>query len=168
MGETTAKLRLIFDAVERTRAVYLFDEFDSIGTERGTGSDVGEIRRVLNSFLMFIERHTGTSLIIAATNHAHSLDKALFRRFDDLLEFHRPGKSLIRETVQRRLALAPVAAMVDLNRVATAAQRMSFAEIVKACDEAVKEALLRDRNELRTADLRAAIHERRNFLRRGK
>lgn len=168
MGETTAKLRLIFDAVERTRAVYLFDEFDSIGTERGSGSDVGEIRRVLNSFLMFIERHAGTSLIIAATNHAHSLDTALFRRFDDLLEFHRPDKALIRETIQRRLALAPVAAQVDFNKVAAAAQRMSFAEIVKACDEAMKEALLHDRHELRTADLLAAIRERRVFLRRGK
>jgi len=168
MGETTAKLRLIFDAVERTRAVYLFDEFDSIGTERGSGSDVGEIRRVLNSFLMFIERHPGTSLIIAATNHAHSLDTALFRRFDDLLEFHRPDKALILETIQRRLALAPVAAKVDFDKAAAAAQRMSFAEIVKACDEGLKEVLLRDRHELRTADLLTAIRERRAFLRRGK
>ena len=168
MGETTAKLRMIFDAVERTRAVYLFDEFDSIGTERGSGSDVGEIRRVLNSFLMFIERHAGTSLIIAATNHAHSLDTALFRRFDDLLEFHRPDKPLIRETIQRRLALASVTTKVDFAKASTAAQRMSFAEIVKACDEALKEVLLRDRHELRTTDLLAAIRERRTFLRRGK
>jgi SpoVK/Ycf46/Vps4 family AAA+-type ATPase len=168
MGETTAKLRLIFDAVERTRAVYLFDEFDSIGLERGTGSDVGEIRRVLNSFLMFIERHAGTSLIIAATNHGHSLDAALFRRFDDLLEFHRPDKALIRETIQRRLGLAPVTTKVDFGKVSAAAQRMSFAEIVRGCDEALKEVLLADRKELRTADLLAAIHERRTFLRRGK
>jgi SpoVK/Ycf46/Vps4 family AAA+-type ATPase len=168
MGETTAKLRMIFDAVERTRAVYLFDEFDSIGTERGSGSDVGEIRRVLNSFLMFIERHTGTSLIIAATNHSHSLDTALFRRFDDLLEFHRPDKPLIRQAIQRRLALAPVKAKVDLAKLSTAAQRMSFAEIVKSCDEALKEVLLRDRHELRTADVLTAISERRTFLRRGK
>lgn len=132
MGETTVKLRLIFDAAERTRAVYLFDEFDSIGMERGSGSDVGEIRRVLNSFLMFLERHASTSLIIAATNHAHTLDGALFRRFDDLLEFRRPDRTRIRETIQRRLALLPIASKVELNKVAAAAQRMSFAEIVKA------------------------------------
>ena len=168
MGETTAKLRLIFDAVERTRAVYLFDEFDSIGTERGSGSDVGEIRRVLNSFLTFIERHTGTSLVIAATNHAHSLDAALFRRFDDLLEFPLPDRALIRQTIERRLAAAPAKAKVDLTKLSAAARGMSFAEIVKACDEAIKGALLVDRDHLGTADLLAAIRERRMFLRRGK
>jgi SpoVK/Ycf46/Vps4 family AAA+-type ATPase len=50
MGESIGKLRLIFDAMESTRAVYLFDEFDSIGTCRGFANDVGEIKRVLNSF----------------------------------------------------------------------------------------------------------------------
>ena len=168
MGETTAKLRLIFDAAERTRAVYLFDEFDSIGSERGSGSDVGEIRRVLNSFLMFIEHYAGTSLIIAATNHAHRLDAALFRRFDDLLGFHRPDKLLIRETMKRRLAIAPVTPKVDLDKVAGAARGMSFAEIVKACDEAVKEALLHGRHDMGTVELVTAIRERRAFLRRGR
>jgi SpoVK/Ycf46/Vps4 family AAA+-type ATPase len=55
LGETASKLKLIFDAVERTRAVYLFDEFDSIGIARGSENDVGEMRRVLNSFLVFIK-----------------------------------------------------------------------------------------------------------------
>jgi SpoVK/Ycf46/Vps4 family AAA+-type ATPase len=136
--------------------------------ERGSGSDVGEIRRVLNSFLMFLERHASTSLIIAATNHAHTLDGALFRRFDDLLEFRRPDRTRIRETIQRRLALLPIASKVELNKVAAAAQRMSFAEIVKACDEATKELLMRNQHELRTADLFVAIRERRTFLRRGR
>jgi SpoVK/Ycf46/Vps4 family AAA+-type ATPase len=71
LGETASKLRLIFDAVEKTRAVYLFDEFDSIGIARGSENDVGEMRRVLNSFLVFIENHRGNSVIIAATNHGH-------------------------------------------------------------------------------------------------
>jgi len=168
MGETTAKLRLIFDAVERTRAVYLFDEFDSIGMARGSGHDVGEIRRVLNSFLAFMERHTGTSLLIAATNHPHGLDTALFRRFDDLLEFPLPGPSLTEKAIRRRLASAPGRTRVDLGKSAAAADGMSFAEIVKACDEAMKEMLLQERDELRTADLLTAIRERRAFLKRGK
>ncbi|MEI7731004.1 MAG: ATP-binding protein [Verrucomicrobiota bacterium] len=168
MGETTVKLRMIFDSVERTRAVYLFDEFDSIGLERGQGSDVGEIRRVLNSFLTFIELHTGTSLIIAATNHGHSLDAALFRRFDDLLDFQLPDRTAIRQTLQRRLALAPGKVAVDLGKATTAAFGMSFAEIVKACDETIKEMLLRDRADVNTAELLAAIRERHTFLKRGQ
>lgn len=168
MGETTAKLRLIFDAMERTRAVYLFDEFDSIGTDRGHGTDVGEIRRVLNSFLMFIEHYSGTSLIVAATNHARNLDTALFRRFDDLIEFQLPDKSLLEATMRRRLAAMPGKVRVDFEKVLDEAEGMSFGEIVKACDEATKACLLGSREAIETAELLRSVQERRNFLRRRK
>ena len=94
LGETASKLRMIFEAVERTRAVYLFDEFDSIGIARGSENDVGEMRRVLNAFLVFVENHRGNSVIIAATNHGHLLDRALYRRFDDLIELGLPSTEL--------------------------------------------------------------------------
>ena len=93
MGETAAKLRLIFEALHQTRGVYLFDEFDSIGSARGLSNDVGEIRRVLNSFLQMVEQDNSDSLVIAATNHARILDKALFRRFDDVIEYDLPDKA---------------------------------------------------------------------------
>src|SRR5258708_2480738 len=83
MGETAAKLRQIFDLIQKEQAVYLFDEFDAIGGERSLENDVAEMRRVLNSFLQFIERDPSDSLIIAATNNPRLLDKALFRRFND-------------------------------------------------------------------------------------
>jgi AAA+ superfamily predicted ATPase len=85
MGETASRLKLIFDAMTITRGVYFFDEFDAIGSQRQSANDVGEIRRILNSFLMFLENNQGDSLIIAATNHPNLLDKALFRRFDDVI-----------------------------------------------------------------------------------
>ena len=90
MGETAAKLRLIFDHIRQTRAVYFFDEFDAIGTQRGAQNDVGEIRRVLNSFLMFVEQDDSESIVLAATNHPELLDRALYRRFDDIIPFTRP------------------------------------------------------------------------------
>lgn len=168
MGETSAKLRLVFEAMERTRAVYLFDEFDSIGTDRGHGSDVGEIRRVLNSFLMFIEHYSGTSLVVAATNHGHTLDTALFRRFDDLIEFQLPDEKLLEETIRRRLAAGPSKPRVNFTQTVEEAKGMSFGEVVKACDEALKEGLLRGRVELKTPDLVRALRERRAFQGRGK
>ena len=85
LGETAARLRLVFDAISLQRGVYFFDEFDAIGTQRSGPNDVGEIRRVLNSFLQFLENDDGPSLIIAATNHPELLDKALARRFDDVI-----------------------------------------------------------------------------------
>src|SRR6185503_21230260 len=93
MGETAAKLRLVFDAIQQTRAVYLFDEFDALGGERTSKNDVGEIRRVLNSFLQFLEQDESDSLIIAATNHPQLLDRAVFRRFDTVIQYGLPSKA---------------------------------------------------------------------------
>ncbi len=92
MGETSAKLRQIFDLIEQRQGVYLFDEFDAIGGERSRDNDVGEMRRVLNSFLQFIERDQSDSLIIAITNNKSLLDQALFRRFDDVMLYNLPTK----------------------------------------------------------------------------
>ena len=103
MGETSSKLRLIFDQIKRVRGVYFFDEFDAIGGSRNLGNDVGEIRRILNTFLQFIENSRSDSLIIAATNHSDLLDKALFRRFDDVLHYDLPRDDLIIQTYKKYL-----------------------------------------------------------------
>lgn len=79
LGETAAKLRLIFDAMRETRAIYLFDEFDALGADRASKNEVGEIRRVLNSFLQFLEHDDSDGIVIAATNHPGLLDRALLR-----------------------------------------------------------------------------------------
>src|SRR4029077_16572145 len=100
---TAAKLRLIFDATSRTRGVYLFDEFDAIGGDRGRRNDVGEMRRVLNSFLQFLEADDSDSLILAATNHEEILDPALFRRFDDVIRYGLPNVDQVEQLIRNRL-----------------------------------------------------------------
>jgi len=97
MGETAAKLKLVFDAISQSGGVYLFDEFDALGAHRTQSNDVGEIRRVLNSFLQLLEKDTSNSLIVAATNHPEMLDRALFRRFDDVIEYGLPDSGLAEE-----------------------------------------------------------------------
>jgi len=104
MGESIAKLRMIFDAMEDHRGVYLFDEFDSIGSQRDQGQDVGEIKRVLNSFLINIEKDQSNSIIIAATNLPESLDKALFRRFDDIIRYPLPEIVDIKKVLKKNLS----------------------------------------------------------------
>lgn len=91
MGETSARLRQIFDSMETQQGLYLFDEFDAIGADRSLDNEVGEMRRILNSFLQFIEQDASDSIIIAATNNQKILDQALFRRFDDVLHYDLPG-----------------------------------------------------------------------------
>ncbi len=165
MGETISKLRLIFDSIQNTRAVYLFDEFDSIGSRRGYTNDVGEIKRVLNSFLMYIEQDTSNSIIIAATNHPQHLDFALFRRFDELLEFELPSRELIEETLRNKLSTFK-RVDVDYTELSQQADGLSFADITMACEEAIKEAVIHNLKTLTTKEVlpplreRAAFHER--------
>jgi SpoVK/Ycf46/Vps4 family AAA+-type ATPase len=161
MGETAAKLRLIFDAISATRGVYLFDEFDAIGGRRTAQNDVGEIRRVLNSFLQFLEQEQSDSLIIAATNHPQLLDSALFRRFDDVIEYSVPGKKLIQKAIASRLGTFKPEAL-DLLRLAEAAKGLSYADIARACDDAAKDAILSDSAQVSMDALIRAFNERRS------
>jgi SpoVK/Ycf46/Vps4 family AAA+-type ATPase len=160
MGETAAKLRLIFDAIQRSRAVYFFDEFDALGSERGARNDVGEIRRVLNSFLQFLEQDESDSLIVAATNHPQILDRALFRRFDAVVEYGMPTAELA-ETVMRR-RLAPLdTSQVQWAEARRAAEDLSHAEIARACEDAAKDAILGDTAVVTTEGLTLALRARR-------
>lgn len=160
MGETAAKLRLVFDALHETRGVYLFDEFDAIGAERATGNDVGEIRRVLNSFLQFLEQDDSRSLIVAATNHPQALDSALFRRFDVVVSYGLPTATQAEETVRNRLAPFD-SSTLDWARVRDAAEDLSYADIAAACDIAAKDAVLDDTITIATDRLVAAMSDRR-------
>lgn len=164
MGETAAKLRLVFEAIAETRGVYLFDEFDALGSQRGNGNDVGEIRRVLNSFLQFLELDDSDSLVIGATNHVGLLDQALFRRFDAVFDYELPTRDIAIEVMKARLALLETAA-VDWEGALKSADGLSHAELTRACEQAAKNALLQDTTALETGGLVAALDERRMMRR---
>jgi SpoVK/Ycf46/Vps4 family AAA+-type ATPase len=142
LGETATKLRLVFDQIHAVRGVYLFDEFDALGTQRNQSGEVGEMRRVLNSFLQFLEEDNGTdSLIVGATNHPELLDRALFRRFGDVLRYELPTadeiRSLVASLVDRR-----VAKTFEWMQITEAASGLSQADIVSAVDDVIKDAIL--------------------------
>lgn len=159
MGETATRLRMIFEAISLQRGVYFFDEFDAIGAQRAGQNDVGEIRRVLNSFLQFLENDDGPSLIVAATNHPELLDRALFRRFDDVISYDLPTSEIARGIIESRLSTFRLK-VDDWNGVNAAMGGLSQAEIARAADEAAKGAVLGGSNEVGTAMLIAALQER--------
>ena len=161
LGETAAKLRLVFEAIQSTRGVYLFDEFDALGGERGLKNDVGEIRRVLNSFLQFLEQDESDSLVLAATNHQGLLDRALFRRFDGVLEYALPSAPIAVKLMQDHLALLNTDG-VDWTRASKAAEGLSHAEIAMACEQAAKDAILEHSTAVRESALVLALEERRS------
>lgn len=160
MGETAAKLRLIFDAIQQVRGVYLFDEFDSIGSQRGNGNDVGEIRRVLNSFLIMLESDDSDSLLVSATNHVELLDQALFRRFDDVIKYQLPTEEEVVEVMKSRLAHFPKSRL-NWKKLAETSSKLSYAEITKACEDAMKSALINDKEKITQTDLIQALKERK-------
>ena len=159
MGETAAKLRQVFDATHRTRGIYFFDEFDAIGSGRDLTNDVGEIRRVLNSFLLMIEQDRSQSLVVAATNHPDILDRALFRRFDDILHYELPDANQATELLRTRLS--PHSARVRWRMLGEEAQGLSYAEITRAANDVLKDALIHDQGKCRERAIRSMLQERK-------
>lgn len=161
MGESAAKLRLVFDAIAATRGVYLFDEFDAIGSRRSANNDVGEIRRVLNSFLQFLEQDASPSVIVAATNHPELLDTALFRRFDDVIEFSAPAPATALALLKNRLAAFSTRG-VDWKVAEIRVEGLSLADVARAANEAAKMAVLCGHVRITTENVVQALDERRS------
>ncbi len=159
LGETAGKLRLVFDAMQETRAVYLFDEFDALGSDRASKNEVGEIRRVLNSFLQFLEHDLSDSIVVAATNHPALLDRALLRRFDAVIEYGIPTREVAKAVLRARLALLKTPRLT-WKSVLDSAKGLSQAELTKACEHAAKNAIMARRTILTTAELVSALRER--------
>jgi SpoVK/Ycf46/Vps4 family AAA+-type ATPase len=163
LGETAGKLRLLFDQIAQTRGVYLLDEFDAIGARRGEANDVGEIRRVLNSVLAFMEEPNATdSLVLAATNHVEILDEALARRFDEVIEYTLPDTAAARSIVERRLGKFKFATK-SWSSLEPMLAGLSQGELVRAADAAVKDAILEGATKASVDALRSALQNRQTL-----
>jgi hypothetical protein len=158
LGETSQKLRLVFDSIATTRGVYFFDEFDALGARRGDPNEVGELRRALNTFLQLLEQDGSASVIVAATNYPELLDHALFRRFDDVLSYGLPSATDVEPLVRRSIGTFDVSG--EWEDVVAAATGLSHAEIVAAARDAAKDAILDNRTSLEARDLAAILGAR--------
>ena len=161
MGETSAKLRQIFDSMQSMTGVYLFDEFDAIGADRSLDNEVGEMRRILNSFLQFIEQDSSESIIIAATNNQKLLDQALFRRFDDVLHYALPTNREIRRLFEYKLMNYDEHFYITKELIKSA-EGLSHAEIVKVCDDAIKLSIL-DMQPMTSEKISTLLQERKDI-----
>ncbi|WP_442497533.1 AAA family ATPase [Methylobacter sp. sgz302048] len=162
MGESAAKLRQVFDAIRDVRGIYFFDEFDALGSQRSASNDVGEARRILNSFLQMIEQDDSSSVIVCATNHVEMLDHALFRRFDDVIRYELPGENEI-VTLFRNKLKPYVAKNFPWKKLPERAQGLSSAEITLASEDAIKDLLIHKYDKITLSILDKAIADRRNI-----
>ena len=154
LGETGSKLRVLFDSAASRRAVYLFDEFDALGGDRAS-NDIGEARRILSSFLLFLEGAGAESIVVAATNHEAILDHAVFRRFDRVLRYALPTSD---EAIRvLKSTLGSLAGDIDWQRVRPDVGCLSHAELVQAAETAAKRSLLSGRELVDSATLVASL-----------
>jgi SpoVK/Ycf46/Vps4 family AAA+-type ATPase len=142
LGETSANLAKIFAHVRTMPAVYLFDEFDALGTDRASsndGSSAGaEIRRTVNSLLQLIEDDKSEGLLIAATNHPQELDRALFRRFDETIMFPPLGKAELSMLIDRALLGFDVGGL-DYDAIFAASPALGHSDLCSVLERTCKD-----------------------------
>lgn len=156
LGATANHLRAVFQEMPRRPGVYLFDEFDAIAQARGDAQDVGEMRRVVTAFLQFVDADRSPSILVAATNHAELLDRAVFRRFDLVLGFDLPSVDAIEALIRLRLSTFGLADAL-VRPLAHQAQGLSFADVTRACDDALRSMILDGASTVREQDLSTAF-----------
>jgi SpoVK/Ycf46/Vps4 family AAA+-type ATPase len=156
LGATAVHLRAIFAEMPRRPGVYFFDEFDAVAKARGDSQDVGEMNRVVTSFLQLVDADVSGSLLVAATNHVELLDRAVFRRFDVIVPFDPPDRSQLVSLLCLRLSAIGLQPE-EAEHLASRLRGLSFADVARVCDDAVRTMALHDRERIGERDIIEAL-----------
>jgi SpoVK/Ycf46/Vps4 family AAA+-type ATPase len=159
LGETAANVRKIFEFARKQSCVLFLDEFDALARARDDGGEHNELRRVVNSLLIFIDRITPKGFLVAATNLDQALDVAVWRRFDEVIWFDRPNRTMIERFLHMKfknvtVAFDPVGHAAELDGY-------SYAEIDRISVQAIKSAVIEHRKEVRQRDFQGALADER-------
>lgn len=157
LGETAGNVRKIFEFARKQPCVLFFDEFDALARSRDDSSEHNELRRVVNSLLLFIDHIQPKGFLIAATNLDRSLDPAVWLRFDEVVWFDKPGRSMIGRFL--RLRFKNVALAFDPMQHAAALEGYSYAEIERVCTQAVKSMIIDRRKQVQERDFNRALED---------
>ncbi|MGJ3246770.1 MAG: AAA family ATPase [Elainellaceae cyanobacterium] len=164
LGETAANLRKIFDFITTNRLIILFDEFDAIGKERSDSGEHGELRRLVNAVLQMMDTYQGKSLILAATNHEKILDSAIWRRFDETIEFPLPNSSQLINILKLKLRGVRRQFELDDKEILNSFIGLSGADVERVVRRAVKRMILRNQEFLTTKDIKKSLEREKQRL----
>jgi SpoVK/Ycf46/Vps4 family AAA+-type ATPase len=147
LGETATNLREVFETAAANPCLLFIDECDALAKSREDAQEVGEIKRVVNTFLQLLDEYeVSNGLLVAATNLTKFLDEAVWRRFDDVIEVPKPTEPEVRAILEQTLASIEVGS-IDWDAIVKKLTGFSAAQIVKISQNAAKRAIL-DREEL--------------------
>lgn len=166
LGETAANLRQVFDFIASIPMVVLFDEFDALAKERADAAEHGELKRVVNAFLQMLDAYEGKSILVAATNHEHILDAAIWRRFDEVLVFESPNLEQLQRLLAIKLRGLRREFEIDDARITSMFKGMSHADVERVLRRAAKDMVLAGKEFLSERHLQSAI--RREDARRAR
>jgi MoxR-like ATPase len=145
LGKTGQNLRTVLDYARSQPCVLFLDEFDAIAKKRDDPSDLGELKRMVNVLLKELETWPSHGIIAAATNHPELLDKAIWRRFDQVVEITPPGTEERKQLLERHLGqvLETVERSGDVIPVfAELTEGLSAADVCKFTDRILRRVVL--------------------------
>lgn len=158
-GESAANLRAVFEAAKERPCVLLLDECDFIARSRVASKDIGEVARIVNTLLQLMEEYEAPGLLVATTNVESSLDKALFRRFDDVFLVPLPGRKEIEKLLKLTLSGVKTTDGIAWLELVAMLEGVSAAQVVKAAQAAAKMAVLCGKRVVEEDHLRHAIND---------
>lgn len=157
LGETATNLRKVFEAAANQPSVLFLDEFDALARTRSDSTEHNELRRVVNSLLLMIDRHKTRGFLIAATNLEESLDTAIWRRFDEVILFDAPRDREIRAFLKLKTKNFPP--RFDIEAKASKLLGLSYADIERICTNSIKRSILRDSKSIIESEFNIALRE---------
>ncbi|EAT14706.1 AAA family ATPase [Desulfuromonas acetoxidans] len=157
LGETASNLRKVFDYISAQPVVVLFDEFDALTKDRGDSADHGELKRSVNAVLQMMDSYRGESILIATTNYESLLDKAVWRRFDEVVNFEMPNLEQIKRLLTLKLSGVRRNFEADDNKISSLFKGMSHADIERVLRRSIKEMILANREFLEKKHLDMAL-----------
>lgn len=158
-GESATNLRAVFESSYERPCVLLLDECDFIAKSRNYGQDVGEIPRIVNTLLMLLDEYDAPGIVVATTNLENSLDQALFRRFDEVIEMNRPTNVEIKKTFDVTLSAFSVSENINWDMIVEKVKGHSYSGIVKIAQNAAKSCVLEGKQKITQESIEIAISE---------
>lgn len=158
LGETATNLRKVFEFIKSGMWIVLFDEVDIIGKNRDDHHELGEIKRVVNNFLQMIDSFEGESLLICATNHPHILDPAIWRRFDEIINFELPNEEERERLIKLYLKPIKKDSNLNLSLIGKETEGFSPSDLQLMCREAMKHVIINNRDVLTSVEMNYVLN----------
>jgi len=164
LGETSGRLKNLFDFAKTQRCVIFFDEFETLGKERGDTHETGEIKRVVSSLLLQIDDLPDYVVVVAASNHPELLDRAVWRRFQLRFELPAPTQAQLARFITDFEARSGVGFGYAPEELAKNFAKTNFAEVEEFCLGVLRRAVLDQLTENARAITAKKLQQRRESV----